>query len=423
VSWITARNYLLIGTFSLATFLLYYGTIRIQRFKHREVFTVEWMRYGASLLIFAYFTAHNFAFYAVMPLLFVAADIMFGRARKTWKLWIPFVVIIAARLVLARGIIAERIQNASFEMGRDLTWQNPVPSFIYSILSHLGLIIWPGRLTLYHQPIVFSTIIFIIGVVFFVALAIAAWRYFKEGRELFFGLVLFILFLAPTYSPITVASLVGERYAYFPSVAFCIAAAFAFERSPFKTAGARRVFIMALICITCAYAVRTVVRNEDWKTGTRLWRSTLEASPLSPWAHTNMGYTYQKEGNIDRAISEYKKAIELKPNLFDAYNNLGTVYRQIGRYNEALEVYKTLLAINPRYTKGYNNLGVIYNEMGRLDEAVEAYRKAVEINPAYAVGYFNLSVLYQRMGKSDEANAAYQKAVALDGGLSTGGIK
>ena len=418
VTWITARNYLLIATFSLATFLLYYRSTGTRSVKGREVRAVNWAGYGSSVLVFAYFVAHNFSFYAVMPFLLAAADLIFGRARRNWKLWLPFIAIIIVRLVLARGMIAERVANASFEMGKDLSaWQNPAPSFIYSILSHLGLLLWPGRLTLYHQPIVFSTAILIIGVVFFAALAIVTWRWFSQAREVFFGIVLFILFLAPTYSPITVASLVGERYAYFPSVALCIGAAFAFERCRFKTAQGRRIFTMVLVFVTCAYAVRTVIRNEDWKTGSRLWRSTLAASPLSPWAHSNMGYAYQQEGNMERAIREYKRAINLKPNLFDAYNNLGTVYHQIGRLNEALEVYQTLLTINPRYTKGYNNLGVIYNEMGKLDAAVEAYRKAIELNPSYAFGYFNLSVLYQRAGKLDEASAAYQRAITLDPSL------
>ncbi|MCJ7578596.1 MAG: tetratricopeptide repeat protein, partial [candidate division Zixibacteria bacterium] len=39
--------------------------------------------------------------------------------------------------------------------------------------------------------------------------------------------------------------------------------------------------------------------------------------------HFKDGFGYQNQGNLDKAIEEYKKAIELNPNYLQAHMNLG----------------------------------------------------------------------------------------------------
>ena len=43
----------------------------------------------------------------------------------------------------------------------------------------------------------------------------------------------------------------------------------------------------------------------------------------------NRGYIYKKINDFEKALSDFSKAIELKPDYADTYNNLGNLYREI----------------------------------------------------------------------------------------------
>lgn len=414
VTWITARGYLFTALFILLTYILYNKATDTSNNKNQSLQTIDIRKYLLCLLIFSYFIIRNYSFYFLMPFFLILSDVIFNRWRRNWKLWIPFLVIALIRIIFLQHTISARIYAVARELGSGISWRNPVPAFVYSLFFHFGLLLWPGRLTLYHQPIAFSGPVIVLGIIVLAAVIYTAFFTFRKAKEIFFAIALFILFLAPTYSPIIISSLVAERYAYFPSVALSISVAFFYSRYASKSGALKRNFLLLLFLIIVAYSLRSIARNEDWKSPSRLWRATLLASPNNAWAHNNMGYTYQEEGDIQRAIREYYKAIDLKPNFLEAYNNLGSAYQRMGKLQEAMAAYNKILEIDPAFVKAYNNLAVIYNELGKTQAAIAICKKAVEINPNYAYAYYNLSLIYERIGKPKEADAAYKKATELN---------
>ena len=67
------------------------------------------------------------------------------------------------------------------------------------------------------------------------------------------------------------------------------------------------------------------------------------------------------KAEIDRAIEDYTKAIELKPNLAEAYNNLGAAYSDKGEYDRAVADYTKAIELKPNLAETYNNRGNAYN--------------------------------------------------------------
>lgn len=68
------------------------------------------------------------------------------------------------------------------------------------------------------------------------------------------------------------------------------------------------------------------------------------------------GYTYQRQGNIPKALYNYKKAVECNPYYACAYNDLGVLYEQMGQLKKAEEVYIKAITVDPDYASAYNNL-------------------------------------------------------------------
>lgn len=102
--------------------------------------------------------------------------------------------------------------------------------------------------------------------------------------------------------------------------------------------------------------------------------------PLSPEEHLNLGVTYEKQGELEDALKEYKEASRKLP---VAYLYLGNVYFQKNDYDEAERHYKKAIKKDPANADAYNNLAwLYYTKRMRLDEAERLALKAQEINPS-----------------------------------------
>ena len=410
VTWISGRPYLFTSLFTLAAYLLYCHATK--GISHKRI---KFTPYLFSLSVFSYYLMANFSFYFIFPFLLILSDITFGHFRKTWKWWLPFLGILILRIVLAKAIILERIYYAAdITVGR-IIWTNPIINFTLSVFSHLWLLIWPVKLTLYHEPVSFTPIALKVCIISLFFLISSLPFIFKKAKELFFGIGIFVLFLAPTYSPIIVANLVAERYIYFPSVILSIFAAFLYERYVRNSKKIIKIAALSLFMLTITiYTVRTIIRNGDWRNPEKFWQATVAVSYKSPSAYSEAGLMYHQKADVQKAIALLKKAIEVSPNYAKAYNNLGVIYREIGKHEDAMDLYKKAIEINPRYLDAYYNLGNIYRDIGRNEEAIALYKKAIEIDPKYVEAYNNLGMAYMAIGKNEEAISMLRKAIEIN---------
>jgi len=102
--------------------------------------------------------------------------------------------------------------------------------------------------------------------------------------------------------------------------------------------------------------------------------------PLSPEEHLNLGVAYEKKGELDSALVEYKAASKKLPR---AYLYIGNVYFQKNEFDEAEYYYREAIKQNPLNADAYNNLAWLYFiERENLDEAERLALKAIELNPA-----------------------------------------
>lgn len=411
VSWISGRTYLLLAFFVLMTYLLYEKATRLAA-QEKKAYAVFYL---LSLLIFSYFINSQFSYYSFLPLFLVFSDCVSRRWRRTWKLWIPFFAIVVLRLFLLSGMIMTRVATETFKRSVAGSADNPLLCFVYSFFAHLWLLLWPARLAFYRDPHIFLPWMQVAGVMVMGILVACLPYLYKKDRRICLGLAVFILFLAPTYSPWPVASLVAERYAYVPSLFLSICIASCYERYARKTDNRLRiwfVFMLALVLVVCM--ARTVLRNADWRTQRGFWQATVAASPYSARAHNNLGIMYKEAGNYEKAIEELGIAIKLSPRFLQAYNNLGGLYIILGRYEEAARSLKKAIEINPSYVGSYHNMGRIYFEKGDIGEAISWCKRALEVAPDDLRTLNFISQLFVQQGDYEGALHYLQRALRIN---------
>jgi tetratricopeptide (TPR) repeat protein len=102
--------------------------------------------------------------------------------------------------------------------------------------------------------------------------------------------------------------------------------------------------------------------------------------PLSPEEHVNLGLAYEKRGEIEGAIREYKTAAKDIPT---AYLYLGNIYYGKGEYPSAEKYYRKAISEKPDLADSYNNLAwLLYVSGGDLKEGHRLAEKATELNPS-----------------------------------------
>ena len=80
-----------------------------------------------------------------------------------------------------------------------------------------------------------------------------------------------------------------------------------------------------------------------------------------------------------KAISYYKKTIELRPNDAHAYNNMGNAHKEIGDFDRAIECYGSAISLKPDYASAHYNLGIVYQKKDDYSTALESYKMAARL--------------------------------------------
>ena len=114
------------------------------------------------------------------------------------------------------------------------------------------------------------------------------------------------------------------------------------------------------------------------------------------------------------AIEHYQKSVELKPNYARAYNNLGYAWEKKGNLSKASTYYQQAIKINPNHAEAWSNLGKILLKQGQIELAVEYCQKSLELNPDYIEAYYSLGCIFLNLGKLAESQIYYEKAIKLD---------
>ena len=138
-------------------------------------------------------------------------------------------------------------------------------------------------------------------------------------------------------------------------------------------------------------------------------------------AYSALAEVYFGMSQPDRAIGEYKKITERRPDDFVAYRNIGMIEAGRGQLDVAAEYYRRVLSIRADEPVAANNLASLYGDHGKgnAEEAMRLAQDVVRRFPAEPGFADTLGWVYYRKGLHRDAVEQLQRAVA--GAVKRGG--
>ncbi len=144
------------------------------------------------------------------------------------------------------------------------------------------------------------------------------------------------------------------------------------------------------------------------------YRKALQFSPSSPQIHNDLAVALCRQNLPEEAKQSLARALELRPGYPEAHLNLGVIYSSMGDFNAAAEQYQLALSSNPAYGEAYYNLGITRSAQRNFAEAEACYRNAIARRPEHLDSYLNLGNVLQEQGQVEEAVGYYQQAIGIN---------
>ena len=122
------------------------------------------------------------------------------------------------------------------------------------------------------------------------------------------------------------------------------------------------------------------------------WRSVANIvgetdKDLAARAWSSVGYLLSESELVEKAVSAYDKAIEMKADYAHAYYNRGVQRINLEQYLPAMEDFDRAIKLNLDKANVYVGRGIARLELGKRDDAFIDLNNAISIEPDYASAY------------------------------------
>lgn len=321
---------------------------------------------------------------------------------------LPLVILAAGYLLLRYEVCAGRLWTEGSRYGpgnllRQASWDVRLWTPFAVLGRYLSLIVYPDRLLSDYSINVISAVrsafepYAFIGVTAVIAGGIAFARSIRRRRIAAFLILGFAAsyFLASN-TLVLIDVLFAERLFYAPSVWVCLAIgaaaqawSSAVEAGGDSTWARGRTWFVALAVIVVMLAVRTALRNPQWRDTRTLAKHDLSSmTPGQRSAHLCylVGQFASKEGDAARAESLLREAIAMFPDYPDYFLGLGEACLAAGRPHDAVAALQRATELAPRRTDAAMRLAQARQQLAGANPVatLRAARAAAKSDPSNA---------------------------------------
>ena len=166
--------------------------------------------------------------------------------------------------------------------------------------------------------------------------------------------------------------------------------------------------------VTFDRAVQALSKG-DYGAAEQGFQTVLKYYPNNVAAIANLAILYARTNRMDKAITDYNRALRLSPNDEPILLNLGIVYLREEMHGRALPYFERVLAIDSRnqQARQLRDLCLLYT--GQVLPALADLKALVQDNPADEQLLFLLGFAYVKNGDSQTAQTIFNQMFSAAG--------
>lgn len=436
VVWISERKDVLYTFFLLLSCIAYW--------KYLEKFTMKWLVLAGLFFILSVLSK---AMAVIIPIIWILLDILKERSLIVYKPWLeklPFFVV-----SLFFGLMTISVQSGG-DFGGMLTlageksvavaeadvftlWQR-FQFASYGFVQYIIKFFYPLEICAFYpypdDDKLAGAGSLLYPLAFISVMAVAVYSFMKR-KVVTFGVGFYFVTVALVLQFMSVGlAIMADRYSYVPYIGLAFML-FSLVDERIKEKG--NLYIYGFTAMAGVFVIfltfKTKSQIEVWKNSENLWTQVLQYYPKEDLALANRGNNRGKTGNIPGAMEDFEIAIADGCQRADVYEGLGNSYGTMSDQqpekkqefvNKAISMYKKALEIDPTKGNIFYNLGIAQLQTNPA-ESMKAFTDALKIMP-YKEGDI-LPVL----GMSQLNAGRYQDAIttltkAIDIGVGTDNI-
>lgn len=155
------------------------------------------------------------------------------------------------------------------------------------------------------------------------------------------------------------------------------------------------------------------VSQGDYQKALEEFEKAIASNPRLTVAYMGAGDIYRQQGDYPNAEKRYATAADLEPANFSAQYLYGLVLQLQQKIGEAVRVYLKALAIRPEDFNANLNLGTAYLQLNEPSQGLAYAERAVRLEPKSAAARANLGAIYSALNRNEDAITEYQQAAEL----------
>jgi len=282
--------------------------------------------------------------------------------------------------------------------------------------EYFKLIIWPSGLNIDHfVPVreslwdghVITGLILFLGLIWLIV--------YLRNRQLNLpgvGFAWFFIALSVESSIIPISDVMFEHRLYLPLAGLIPAIIYGIDRLLNDKRSYLLIPVVSVVLIAAAW--RTHARNNDWQDEYTLWKKSMQQYPDNPRAVNNVGLALKKEGNNNKAIEYYNRALKLDPDMVEARFNRGIVYFDLGKYTEALSEFNKVIEMAPGKLDAISFRALTYGHLKMTDKSLSDFNRYIEMDNKSSLVFMQRGIVHEMAGNFANAADDYTKAMQLD---------
>lgn len=288
--------------------------------------------------------------YRITSIVIFWASLIFLRA--VWLVTVPLIIFVIQEFLIEKKLTFKGVKNilpylaavvvfsvvflgmkgsarlATRAVEKPMNQQSLIPvieSAPYTVFTMSRLYLFPKDLMIYYDGNPVDKVYYISMYIAAILYAVLFLWMLKKNIQIAGIMLILVIMLAPTFSPVKVAWFLSERYLYYGTGYFVVLIAMGIIWLSKKTH--RPIIIILMVAsLTPIYSIRAILRNIEFKNTQTLAKATIRTSPHSIRGYDDLGGDYLLKGNYKDALPLFRKTLTILPDSNTAVSNLGYIY-------------------------------------------------------------------------------------------------